>query len=178
MWPTMWNILRRTEYPESDPRTLAEETFQKLLRLEWKRSHRSHRRFVLMLLEAGTPGAINDPELTKLLRVLPDSTRDTDIVGWYKDRSVLGVIFTEIGSVDERTVRSVLCAKIAKVLRSTLSDEQASQVRLSFQLFPDAEATEDTRVAARYRDVMRAPRHEESPSSNEVFALKATNSSS
>src|SRR5512133_1631560 len=130
MWPMMWNILRRAD-PGSDPGTLAEETFQKLLHLECKRSRRSHRRFVLMLLEAGTSGAINDRELTKLLRVLPASTRDTDIVGWYKDNSVLGVIFTEIGSVDERTVRSVLYARVAKVLRSTLSDEHANQVRLS-----------------------------------------------
>ena len=42
--------------------TLAEATFQKMLRLERRRSDRSGRRFVLMLIEAGTPGAINEPD--------------------------------------------------------------------------------------------------------------------
>jgi hypothetical protein len=115
--------------------------------------------------------------LTQVLRALPVSTRETDIVGWYRNGSVIGVIFTEIGAVDDITVRNVLYAKVTKVLYSTLRAEQADQLRLSFQLFPNSEAELDTRVAARHRDLVRSSRHEAGASS-EVFALKATNASS
>jgi hypothetical protein len=173
----MWNVLRRTEYRESDQEALAEETFQKLLHMEWKRSNRSRRRFVLMLLEPEIEGGTSNLALTQVLRALPVSTRETDIVGWYRNGSVIGVIFTEIGAVDDTTVRNVLYAKVTKVLYSTLRAEQADQLRLSFQLFPNSEAELDTRVAARHRDLVRSSRHEAGASS-EVFALKATNASS
>jgi hypothetical protein len=178
IWLAMWNILQRTEYRGFDRKALAEETFLKLLRLEWKRSNRSRRRFVLVLLEPGNQGVLSALAMNKVLRVLPDSTRETDIVGWYKDESVIGVIFTEIGAVDDRTVCRVLFAKIAKVLHSTLNPTQAGQIRISFQLFPNSEASDETFAAARYRDPVRNPRHEENPSNSEVFALKATTSSS
>ena len=42
------------------------------------------------------------------------STRETDIVGWYRNGSVIGVIFTEIGAVDDSTVRKVLLRKLRK----------------------------------------------------------------
>lgn len=187
----MWNILRRLGCRGSQRKAIAEKTFQRLLYLEWKRAKRSQRRFVLMLLEPGSQtglgGLALTLALTKILRVLPDSTRETDIVGWYKDGSAIGVIFTELGAVvDDRTVRNVLCAKVSKVLHSALSPEQANQVSLSLQLFPTHDitpvvtpaVTDDMRVAARYRDPVRIPRLEEMPSGNEVLALRATNSSS
>jgi hypothetical protein len=178
IWLAMWNILRRTECCEPGREALAEETFLKLLRLEWNRSNHSQRRFVLVLLEPENQGVLSDLAMRKVLRALPYSTRETDIVGWYKDGSVIGVIFTEIGVIDDRTVRSVLVAKIAKVLSNTLSPTQAGQVTISFELFPNSEAFDDTLVAARYRESVRNSKHEENSADSEVFALKATSSSS
>src|SRR5690348_561734 len=110
----MWNILRQMEYCGSDRTAIAEEMFLQLLRLEWNRANRSRRRFALVLLEPGNQGLLSG--LSKVLRALSDCTRETDVVGWYKDGSVIGVLFTEIGVVDDRTLRSVLFAKVAKVL--------------------------------------------------------------
>jgi hypothetical protein len=176
IWLVMWNILRRTDRA-SDRKALAEETFLRLLRLEWKRANRSQRRFVLVLLEPGNQDVLSDLAMGKVLRVLPDATRETDVVGWYKDGSVIGIIFTEIGAVDDRTVCSVLLAKIAKVLHNTLSPLQVGQIRISFQLYPNSGAFDETLVAAGYRDPARNPRHEENSSNSQVFALKATTSS-
>ena len=67
-----------------------------------------------MLLEPESQHASNEVVMKKLLSVLPASTRETDIVGWYRNGSVIGVIFTEIGAADDRTVRNVLLAKIAQ----------------------------------------------------------------
>jgi hypothetical protein len=171
----MWKKLQRNECRRSDW-TLPEETFQKLLRLEWKRSSRSQKRFVLMLLEPLNQAIFNREALTHVLQVLPASTRETDIVGWYKDESVIGIMFTEIGTVDDKTVRNVLTAKIAKVLNSILTSDQAVQIRLSFQMFPSSEVADNARAAGRYRDIARGPRHEETPAA-EALALGATNSS-
>jgi hypothetical protein len=170
----MWNILRRKEHQDFEPRALAEDTFQKLLCLESKRSNRSQRRFALMLLETESQDPSNEVVMSKLLSVLPASTRETDIAGWYRNGSVIGVIFTDIGTVDDRTVRNVLLMKIDKVLRDTLNAQQANQIQLSFQIFSHHSEVIDDTLAARYRDIVRNSHHE----STEMFALRATNASS
>ena len=55
----------------------------KLLCLERKRTERSGRRFVLLLLDAGT--LLKDakvPVLANLLSAITHATRDTDLMGW------------------------------------------------------------------------------------------------
>ena len=126
-----------------------------------------------MLLEPENQDTSNEVVMKHLLSVLPASTRETDIVGWYQNGSVIGVIFTEIGAVDDRTVRNVLMTKIANVLCNALNGQQANQIRLSFRVFSHSEAIDDTCVAARYRDIVRNSHHE----NKEAFALRATNAS-
>jgi hypothetical protein len=88
----------------SHPAFLDQEFFVTMLRLERKRTERSHRRFVLMLLDASglLKGRRNRTTFDKVVMALSNSTRETDIKGWYKDDSVIGVIFTEIGRQKER----------------------------------------------------------------------------
>ena len=75
-----------------------QELFITMLRLERKRTERSNRRFVLMLLDAcGLLKADESREtLHKVIAALSHSIRETDIKGWYKGDSVIGVIFTEV----------------------------------------------------------------------------------
>src|ERR1700684_4426772 len=79
-------------------RFLEQELFATMIRLERKRTERSQRRFILMLLESGglLKAQGKDDAFQKILHALSVSTRETDIKGWYKDKSILGVIFTEI----------------------------------------------------------------------------------
>ena len=110
-----------------------------MLRLERKRTERSQRRFVLMLLDAC--GLVKEDEsletLHKVMAVLSHSIRETDIKGWYKDDSVIGVIYTELGSADGKTVANALMTKVTKALCTTLSIEQINEVKLSFHVFPE-----------------------------------------
>ena len=48
------------------------------------------------------------------------STRETDAKGWYKDGSVFGVIFTEIGDGDAHAITKVLLNKITDGPRNML----------------------------------------------------------
>ena len=83
------------EKPTNDPsglEILDQELFLTMLRLERKRTERSHRRFVLMLLEslgllkAGKEQGAFD----KVVAALSHSTRETDIKGWYKTNPLSG----------------------------------------------------------------------------------------
>src|SRR5262249_8525706 len=79
---------------------LESRAFIRILYLERKRAERSGRSFVLMLLESARllKTERDRGNLPEVLDALAQSTRDTDITGWYKDGSALGVIFTELGS--------------------------------------------------------------------------------
>lgn len=125
------------------PKLLAEDAFLTMLCLERKRTSRSQRRFVLMLLESGTllKGSSNS-ELDKVLCALSRSTRETDIKGWYKEESVLGVIFTEIGAAEGKSVANALLMKVTNALSTTLGIEQINEIRLSFHVFPEYSSEE------------------------------------
>ena len=161
----VWKRLRRTRHcSRSVARALDQETFKRTLHLEQKRSDRSQRRFVLMLLRSGNSrnGNSTDQALSKLFDVLPKFTRDTDITGWYHDGSVVGVIFTEIGEGDQTTIENVLFAKIATVLDSTLSTEEINEVSLSVRMFPDGcRKKDDEGGFTLYRDLVRNTQDED-----------------
>jgi lipopolysaccharide/colanic/teichoic acid biosynthesis glycosyltransferase len=121
------------------PEVLSQEPFLRMLHLEQKRTERSRRRFVLMLLESTSLLARGDKKATleQILEALVRSTRQTDVIGWYKEGSVIGTIFTEIGSEEGHSVAKALLTKFSGALASTLSIEQINQISLSFHVFPD-----------------------------------------
>jgi lipopolysaccharide/colanic/teichoic acid biosynthesis glycosyltransferase len=111
-----------------------------MLYLERKRAERSGRSFVLMLLEStGLLGPGADREAFQgVLDALSRSTRDTDITGWYKDRAVIGVIFTELSAnTNGKSVAKVLLNKVSNALASVLDIQQINQISLSFHVFPE-----------------------------------------
>lgn len=119
---------------------LAREPFIRMLYLERKRAERSGRSFILMLLESARLLRVESDTGTfqEVLNTLSRSTRDTDITGWYKEGSVIGVIYTELGAnVDGKSVANALLTKITKALASTLSIKQINQISLSFHVFPE-----------------------------------------
>src|SRR6266571_6287398 len=83
---------------------LQEETFHSMLRLERRRAERSRKPFVLMLLDATAfvEQKIADRFMTRVCSVLLKTTRETDLIGWYEEGVVLGVIFTEVSSEVEK----------------------------------------------------------------------------
>src|SRR5713101_9489701 len=79
---------------------LPEPMFLRALCLERKRAERSRKLFVLMLLDPGIPfqNANGDNvHNKKTVATILSSIRETDIAGWYKENSALGIIFAELG---------------------------------------------------------------------------------
>jgi lipopolysaccharide/colanic/teichoic acid biosynthesis glycosyltransferase len=118
---------------------LTQQLFTKLLCLERKRTERSRRGFVLMLLD---PGKLlhqknREETLAKILTALSETIRDTDLTGWYKDGEVLGVIFTEVGTDVGRPLVNTLSTKVTEALYRTLTVGQINEIKLTFHVFPE-----------------------------------------
>lgn len=122
-----------------DPEIMSEVLFRKLLCLERKRAERSKKKFVLMLVDAEKAIHRNPRQDARntIKSALFLSTRETDIIGWYEEDSVLGVIFTEIGEGQPRVALDALIDKVHTSLRSNLASELFIKIQVSFHLFPE-----------------------------------------
>jgi len=90
-----------------------------------------------MLLKLGTLLRAGDQVMAKLMDALKQSSRDTDLRGWYEDGAVIGVIFTEVGQSEEKSVVRSLSTKVTDALYEALTIEQINEIRLSFHVFPE-----------------------------------------
>jgi lipopolysaccharide/colanic/teichoic acid biosynthesis glycosyltransferase len=118
---------------------LGEEAFRRMLVIERKRTERSGNPFLLMLLEAGSHQGSerNGRALSSALSALLLSTRETDVVGWYKDRTTVGAVFTGLSVDDRNSILSTILTRVSTTLRDMLTLEQFNQVSISFHFFPD-----------------------------------------
>jgi lipopolysaccharide/colanic/teichoic acid biosynthesis glycosyltransferase len=115
------------------------EVFRRMLALERKRSERSRKPFMLLLLDMGEHRLAekNGKTLAKVLSALSLSTRETDIIGWYAQACVIGVVFTEIATEDVNSAPSTIIPRVTETLRSNLASEQFNQLNISFHVFPE-----------------------------------------
>jgi lipopolysaccharide/colanic/teichoic acid biosynthesis glycosyltransferase len=118
---------------------LHEEAFNRMISVERKRTERSTKPFLLMLLETGGPHTSekNGYVLANILSALLASTRETDVIGWYKKQSTAGVMFTELEINDKNSILSTMLTRASNILRDILAFEQFNQISISFHFFPD-----------------------------------------
>ena len=74
---------------------------------------------------------------TRMVPALLSSTRETDVIGWYKDRTTVGVIFTGLLADDKNSILSTILTRVSTTLRDKLTFDQFNQVSISFHFFPD-----------------------------------------
>jgi exopolysaccharide biosynthesis polyprenyl glycosylphosphotransferase len=120
-----------------DSEILTAESFRRMIALERKRSERSRKPFMLLLLDMGgrLPSENSGKTLARVLPALSLSTRETDIIGWYAQDLVVGVVFTEIGP--ENSLAGVIITRVTETLRNNLALEQFNQLNISFHVFPE-----------------------------------------
>jgi lipopolysaccharide/colanic/teichoic acid biosynthesis glycosyltransferase len=118
---------------------LDEDTFRRMIAIERKRTERSETPFLLMLLEISnneTP-TTNAKTLEIIVSALIATSRDTDIVGWYKDRAIGGVLFTGLVGNDKGAIADMIVTRVSATLQDELTDEAFKQISISFHFFPD-----------------------------------------
>jgi lipopolysaccharide/colanic/teichoic acid biosynthesis glycosyltransferase len=123
---------------------LSEAEFQERLHFEQKRTERSRRSLVLMLVNSTKLMDSASPEvLDKIVATVLETSRETDIKGWYRNGLVFGAIFTEIDPGSERLVVNLLGARTAEVLVKSLGADQASSIEISLFAYPDTAGQAD-----------------------------------
>ena len=117
---------------------LSEDHFRRMLSRERKRSERSRKHLVLMLIDGkGVKNKKTDTLLEQIAVVLGAAIRETDIAGWFETNAVFGVIFTEFGEAEVTTAVKIIESKITAELQRSFKASQLSSFQISFYAFPD-----------------------------------------
>lgn len=117
---------------------LAEKAFRKLLSCEQKRAERRSRCLVLMLadIEAIRAADHTKKTLREIVSALSESSRETDVAGWYKDGSILGVVYTDYGEKGPEAFTTLVQARFAESLKGRLLPKTIEKIRLTFHFLP------------------------------------------
>ena len=110
--------------------------FHHMLRIERKRTERSKKPFLLMLIDISKLHSRhrNGYLCEKIKSTLFSCSRETDIRGWYEHNKVMGTIFTEMGSVDNSSIEKIF-RKIHTRIGNTLGMELLKKIGISLHVF-------------------------------------------
>jgi hypothetical protein len=133
-----------TSFSENDT-YCSEEYFQRMLILERKRSNRSGRPFMLILLDISKLLEGNNKEketvLQKLISILDSSTREIDIKGWYMHDSMIGIICQDVHKGNRDSVTVKIGENLVKGLRFFLSAKKTESIKMLRMFYPDSQET-------------------------------------
>ena len=95
---------------EDDPAFFDQSHFHRILRLERMRTERSKKPFLLLLLDISRliETTQDIKVVDKIKTSLNPSMREVDIRGWYHNNRTIGVLFTEIASIDEASIDTII----------------------------------------------------------------------
>jgi lipopolysaccharide/colanic/teichoic acid biosynthesis glycosyltransferase len=138
---------------------LPEHLFLGMLCLERKRSERSRKNFLLILVhtENGDQSGRKIQVLKGMIKAADAVRRETDPAGWYAHDAVLGIIFTELGTLDEPATAKKLLQKVNDSLDVVFNPEDRSRVHVSSHVFPDNSKDSSSEISvnpALYPDVL------------------------
>ena len=118
---------------------LPEAIFRRQLTQERKRSERSRKSFLLMLVQSKAPKPAEGlPVLDRVARVLGGVIRETDTFGWFKSNAVVGVIYSELGGAEIGSAIESIQAKTMSALGRMMSSNQIESVQISFYRYPQS----------------------------------------
>ncbi|GKT10550.1 sugar transferase [Desulforhabdus sp. TSK] len=152
-----------------------EEYFNEMVAIEGKRTKRSARPFLLMLIEFEEITSASDENeiITQIVRELNRTTRNTDLKGWVRYRHTLGVAFTELRQVDGTFVRDQISRKIYKSFSAALKLDQLNKISISFQSLP-AEPQESILPSSSHLRLVPAPMPSAQPGLQEEMSPEDT----
>jgi len=119
---------------------LSEDAFVSMLYLERRRAERASNRFVLVLVDVtkNLMGFSNkERTVQKIAKSLNEATRETDIIGWYVENSIIGVIGTELGDASNEVVQQKFLERMRSIFEVKMGWEKSSMISVSFHFFPE-----------------------------------------
>jgi len=127
---------------------LSEQQFRQILCRERKRSERSKKHFLLLLIDSKYAADEKDPVLLKEAgKVLSQIIRETDVAGWFEEHCVLGAVFNELGEAEPGAAVKAIESKIIAGFQNALSSSKLSGLQFSFFTFPETETDQGHRTS-------------------------------
>jgi lipopolysaccharide/colanic/teichoic acid biosynthesis glycosyltransferase len=121
-----------------------EAAFVQMLRLERRRSERSGKQFMLVLVSGEEfRSELGEALVGDVVTAISASTRETDVLGWYENGVTLGLLMTEICQADNPTVERII-QKISLALKGAIGPERYNQLTLMFRVFPQEQAKQSS----------------------------------
>ena len=116
-----------------------EQYFNDMLSLERKRAERSKKCFLLMLLKIEKLFDYMDSKtaIKSMEKVLFSETRETDLKGWYRKGSTLGIIYTEVNGIDGDFLKQKICDGLC----STFDPEIVKTIDIDLYMFPEDDSS-------------------------------------
>lgn len=119
-----------------------EPLFKRMLLLERRRCERTGARFALMLIDLDDLSRQMTAEaIGEVGSAVGASMRETDVTGWYRQASVIGVILTTLGETGREAIESVVVGRTKMILSLSLGVAKADQIDVSCHIFPEDELT-------------------------------------
>jgi len=117
---------------------LPEEQFRQALCKERKRSERSRKQILLLLIGSkDLTGRECDACVSKqVAESVCRTIRETDLAGWFEESKVFGVIFTELGSSEVSSAIGIIRSKVIAGLQESVRVNQLENLQISFHTFP------------------------------------------
>src|SRR5258706_10177540 len=104
-------------------RILDEASFRQTLFLERKRSERTAATFLLAFLDLDLELIVHGRKKTGIDQIgvtLAATFRDTDVVGWCKHNSTIGIIFTALNGTSRTDITEAVSSRIREALSRIL----------------------------------------------------------
>jgi len=115
---------------------IQEATFVQMLRLERRRTERSGKQFMLVLISGEEFRAESGVTLlNNVVAAISSCTRETDFLGWYERDTTLGLLMTEISQANTATI-NIIVQKLSLAVQNAVSLESFRRLTLIFRLFP------------------------------------------
>lgn len=126
-------------HPVDNSQPLCEAEFNHLLALERKRSERSHKPLLLLLIDVTClSGETNyHYDSIRLFRELSVMKREIDLCGWYRQGDIMAVLFAEITPEAIARAKDVISEKLREHLSALFLPDVVCRITFTFHQFPE-----------------------------------------
>jgi len=97
-----------------------ENAFQYFMEIERKRCEPSNRPLLLVLIEptpfTGADAVLNGAHAAKFFSTVSRAVRETDVIGWYREGRVAGVVLTQHDDSDPKRTMDIVWARLTSAL--------------------------------------------------------------
>src|SRR5262249_3505056 len=103
-----------------------------------RRCERAGTRFALVLIHLDELSqALPHERCEHLVGTFGAFMRETDIIGWYRQGSAIGLILTTLADTTREALEPVIVGRVRKVLSCSLEQDQVQSIGISCHIFPD-----------------------------------------